>query len=119
MSNNKTVLVIDDDVDIANSTKDILVAKGFNAITANSSDEGIEAFNNNKVDIVLLDMIMESVDSGLKVCREIRVKNKDVKIFLLSDVGDGAKDNLNIFDYGFNGAMQKPVKMDELLNLVD
>lgn len=117
--NNKSILVADDDQDIINYYKEVLENKGYNVVTANTGKEALEEYKKNKFDVIFLDMMMEKVNTGIETCKEIRKTNKDVKIYLFSDVGDESTKTINIHEVGFNGALQKPVKPEELISLAE
>ena len=114
----KKILVIDDDPDILDSVKAILDANGFQVATALSGQEGVDAFGSEKPDLVLCDMMMESVDQGAKVAQKIRETDKNVPIFLLSSIGDATSSNVDPGSMGFNGVFQKPVNPDALISTV-
>ncbi len=111
----KIILIIDDDPDILDSVTAILTAKGFKAITSLSGKQGIESFKKNKPDLVLCDMMMESVDEGTKVAQQIRKKDAKVPIYLLSSIGSATAMNVEIGKLGFNGVFQKPIDPDSLV----
>jgi len=115
MPEKKKILVIDDDPAICQSVKAVLEANGFAAETALSGMEGLEAFGRVKPDAVLCDMMMEDVDSGIRVAKVMRGKRVDVPIFLLSTIGDATAGSLDLGGLGFNGVFQKPVDFDMLL----
>ncbi len=115
----KTILVVDDDVDTVMSIKAILRSKGHTVITAYGAAEGLKKYTSGNPDIILLDLMMEKVDSGITLCREIRKTDRKSKIYLLSAVGDETANTLDTHDIGFDGAMSKPVSPDELLLLVE
>ncbi len=114
----KKVLVIDDDPDILDSVKAILEGNGYQVATAQSGEEGVAAFNSENPDLVLCDMMMESVDQGAKVAQKIRETNKTVPVFLLSSIGDATSTNVDPSSMGFNGVFQKPVNPDSLVSSV-
>jgi len=114
----KRILVVDDDQDITISMKAILESKGHTVIVAGNEKECMDKFNSEAPEIVFLDLMMESMESGITLCRKIREKNRSVKIYLLSAVGDEAAGTIDIHETGFNGAMSKPVSPDELLDMV-
>jgi len=79
MSDKKKILVIDDDPAICESMKAVLEANGFAAETALSGMEGSRP-SPVKPDAVLCDMMMEDVDSGIRVAKVMRSKRADVPI---------------------------------------
>lgn len=66
-----TVLVVDDDVDIARFIEINLRLEGFDVRVANDGDEALRDIHDCVPDIVLLDVMMPKVD-GVEVCRRLR-----------------------------------------------
>lgn len=114
----KKVLIIDDDPDILDSIKAILDGSGFTSVTAMSGSEGVEAFKSQKPDLVLCDMMMESIDEGMKVAGEIRKIDSKVPMYLLSSIGAATASNVEVSKLGFNGVFQKPVEPGTLVSSV-
>lgn len=115
----KRILVVDDDQDIIISMKAILESKDYSVFTAGDENGCMEIFDRESPEIVFLDLMMESMESGINLCKKIREKSKDVRIYLLSAVGDEVAGTIDIHKTGFNGAMSKPVSPEELLNMVE
>lgn len=114
----KKILIIDDDPDICDSIKAILTANGFEAVTALSGKEGIDAANSSKPDLILCDMMMERIDAGTKVAQEIKKSNPSLPIYLLSSIGQATATTIEVDKLGFNGVFQKPVNPDHLLSSI-
>jgi CheY-like chemotaxis protein len=115
----KKILVVDDDADIIASMKAVLVQNGHEVETARSENECMEKYAFFSPDIIFLDMMMEHMDSGFRVCRDIRESDRDVKIFMLSSVGSDNAGTTDVHEVGFNGSMEKPVSPEYLLKMVD
>lgn len=116
--NRKKILIVDDDPDIRDSLKTILEKHEHTVETASNENEGIEKYAWFKPQIVLLDVMMESMDSGLKVCRHIREDSSEVKIYMLSSVGDEYAGTSDFNEVGFNGSISKPVSPEKLLEFI-
>ncbi len=114
----KKILIIDDDPDICDSIKAIVTANGFEAVTALSGKEGIDAAASEKPDLILCDMMMESIDAGTKVAQEIKKNNPALPIYLLSSIGQATATTIEVDKLGFNGVFQKPVNPDHLLSSI-
>ena len=66
------ILIVDDEIEIADLISDALSDEGFETITANDGEAGLEAAKNNPdISLILLDIMMPKVD-GLTLCRKIR-----------------------------------------------
>ena len=118
MSDKKKVLIIDDDPAIVESVKAILDASGFEAATALSGKEGLEAFRKTNPDIVLCDMMMEDIDSGGQVTKIMKTERPGTPVFLLSTIGDATAATVGLAEFGFSGVFQKPVNFDLLLAVI-
>lgn len=118
MQSKKMILVIDDDPDFLSSLKLTLESAGYQVVAAHNGAEGLKMFNQNKPELIICDIMMEKIDTGVRVVREIREKNKTVPIYLLSDIGKLTSANIDIHELGCNGALQKPYNVDELLRIV-
>ena len=115
----KTILVIDDDPAILDSIKTILEVNGYNVITALTSETGLNEFKKNKPDLVLCDMMMERIDEGIMIVREMKRIDRTIPVFLLSSIGDATSDNINFMELGFNGIFQKPANLDNMLDVIE
>ncbi len=60
-----TVLVIDADPEVRESTTDVLMEHGYGVIEAADGVEGLRRFNNESVDVVLLDLEMPRLDGSV------------------------------------------------------
>ena len=105
----KTILVIDDDRDILEAMKIMLETEGFSVVTAMDGQQGLEKALQAGPDLILADMMMETVDAGAKVAVKIKESGCKAPIILLSSIGDATSYNLDITGLGFEGCLQKPV----------
>ncbi|HOP26301.1 MAG TPA: response regulator [Candidatus Sabulitectum sp.] len=87
MSDKIRVLLVDDDPDFIEANSIILEASGFEVLTASSGAEGLKKVEEEKPDLVVLDVMMENTDEGFSVARKIRKKlHSDVPIIMLTSV---------------------------------
>jgi len=66
------ILVIDDDPDFIEAVTPILSSANYNVITASSPDQGKEKILAEKPDLVLLDIMMDSLFDGFSLCHNIK-----------------------------------------------
>ena len=102
---NKTILIIEDEIRIRFLLKDYLLSEGFSVIEACDGEEGLMAFKNNNVDLILLDIMMPKID-GLTVLENIRTVS-DIPIILLTAKSQ-AEDKLYGYDIGADDYITKP-----------
>ena len=110
----ETVLFVDDEDMIIEVAGELFEQLGYKVLTAGSGREAIEAYEKNKekIDIVLLDMIMPDMSGG-DTYDKLKEINPDVKVLLASGysmIGTATE----IMDRGCSGFIQKPFKMKEL-----
>lgn len=118
MAEKKTILVIDDDPDIIETVQMILSAKGYQIISASSGSQGLELLRANRPDMILCDMMMETIDSGMQAAQQIRQEHGDIPVFLLSSIAEMTAATTQIRELGFNGIIQKPVDPGRLIGTV-
>ncbi len=107
------ILIVEDDKGLQKYLKELLLDNGYAVQTASDGIIALEYLKKNEPDIVVLDLGLPTM-SGEAVCQEIRKKNKDLPIIILT-----AKDAINDIVQGLNlGAddyMTKPFIADEFL----
>ena len=101
------ILVVDDDLDLAEMLGIVLTSSGFDVDLVNRGDEALEAFRNNPPDLVLLDVMLPGID-GIEVCTLIR-KESVVPIVMLSAKGE-TLDIVRGLEAGADDYMQKPFR---------
>ena len=108
-----TILLIDDEQVILDVGKDMLKVLGYNVLTANGGNEGLEIFKKyqDKIDMVILDMIMPGT-TGSDVYDNLKEINPDIKVLLSSGYSLNGKAN-KILERGCNGFIQKPFNMEQ------
>lgn len=111
----KTILVIDDNEMMLKVASQMLNKCGYKVLTANSGTDGIEMFrNNNKITLVLLDVLMPDV-SGLEVFKQLREYRSDIAVIFMSG-GNEKKELADCKDY--DGFLTKPYSLNELSHKV-
>jgi DNA-binding response OmpR family regulator len=109
------VLVVDDDPDVRDSLRLTLESHGFAVSCAASAEEGLRLYRENRPDVLIIDLMMEEVDSGTSLVRELRFMGDTPPVYLLSSVGDGLYDAVGYEDLGLSGVFQKPVEPETLV----
>ena len=82
------VLLIDDDVDVVEMNKAVLVHRGHDVWTAFSAAEARTLLASRRPDAVVLDVMMETPSSGFDLAREIHQQFPDLPTLILSGVHD-------------------------------
>ena len=84
---NKVILTIDDESYIRQSIKAYLEDFGFTILEAENGKKGIEIFNSNKIDLILLDLRMPEMN-GLEVIKIIKQKSPETPVIVASGTGN-------------------------------
>jgi len=102
-----TVLVVDDESRMRKLIKDFLRQKEYNVLEAKDGEEALEIFeeNQNKIDMILLDVMMPKLD-GWSVLRQVR-QNSKVPVIMLTARGE-EQDELFGFELGVDEYISKP-----------
>ena len=109
---NKTILIIEDEIRIRFLLKDYLLSEGFSVIEGCDGEEGLMAFKNNNVDLILLDIMMPQID-GIDACMRIR-KDKNMPIIMISAKSEDM-DKIHGLTAGADDYITKPFNPLELI----
>jgi DNA-binding response OmpR family regulator len=110
------ILYVDDDQDYLDTVRVILEAGGYVMVEAHSAEEGLKVYKTTNPDLLLLDLMMEEVDSGTGMIKELRLLNNKAPIFIMSSAGDQLNMVTSYADLGLDGIFQKPVDPKVLLH---
>lgn len=108
----KKVLIIEDDKSIAEIEKDYLEMSGFETIAVEDGTEGLELAEKEKIDLVVLDLMLPGTD-GIEILRRIGEK-KSFPILVLSAKTDET-DKIRALNLGADDYMTKPFSMGEFV----
>lgn len=106
------ILIVDDDVNIAELISLYLVKECFDTMMVHDGDEALSAFETFSPNLVLLDLMLPGMD-GYQVCRELR-KTSSVPIIMLSAKGE-IFDKVLGLELGADDYMIKPFDSKELV----
>ncbi len=104
------ILVVDDEPDILDFLRYNLVKEGYNVVTASNGEEGVMMAQEEKPDLVILDIMMPKMD-GVEVCRNLRSKpefDKTLIIFLTAREEDYSQ--IAALDIGGDDYITKPIR---------
>ncbi|MGL4773916.1 MAG: response regulator transcription factor [Clostridium sp.] len=101
----KTILVVEDEIRIRFLLKDYFLKEDFNIIEASDGEEGLSLFSSNKIDLVLLDIMMPKLD-GISVLEKIR-EVSTVPVILLTAKSE-EDDKLCGYEFGADDYITKP-----------
>lgn len=107
-----TILIVDDEVLIRNVIKEYLLNEGYKVLEAKDGFDALRVISDNKVDLIVLDIMMPKMD-GFTCLSEIR-KTKNIPVIMLSARKEEI-DKLNSFELGVDDYVTKPFSPKELV----
>lgn len=106
------ILVIEDEISFREALEFILTKEGFSVILAETGPAGVSAFENDKPDLILLDLMLPGT-SGVEVCKLIRTKS-NVPIIMVT-AKDSEVDKVVGLEIGADDFITKPYSSPELI----
>jgi DNA-binding response OmpR family regulator len=80
------ILIVDDDPDMVDAGRFVLEARGYEVVGASNVREGMRAIAESKPDLLILDVMMEEPDDGIRMARQIRREGFTLPILMLTSV---------------------------------
>ena len=106
------ILVVDDEPNILATVAPLLRGRGYDVVSAMSGRAGLDAFDREKPDLLVLDLGLPDMN-GVEVCRQIRLTSS-APILVLSAMG-AEGDKVKALDAGADDYVTKPFGAEELL----
>ncbi|MDF3070416.1 MAG: Two component transcriptional regulator, winged helix family protein [Polyangiaceae bacterium] len=113
MDPKKTILVVEDEPQLALGLKDALEFEGFRVLTCGTGREGVALAKTERPHAVLLDLMLPDIN-GYQVCQEIRRSDAVVPILMLTAKSQEA-DKIRGLDAGADDYVTKPFSVGELV----
>lgn len=108
-----TVLMVDDDAELAAMVVELLQAQGMQVHSAGTAAQGMAALTRLQPDVLLLDLMLPDAN-GLDLCRRLREAGNDVPVLMLTARGDPFDRVLGL-ELGADDYLVKPFSFAELL----
>ncbi len=106
------ILVVDDEKLIRNVIREYLENEKYEVLEAENGFDALRVLETNKVDLIILDIMMPRMD-GFETLKEIR-KTKDTPVIMLSAMKE-EEDKLSSFNLGVDDYVTKPFSPKELV----
>jgi CheY-like chemotaxis protein len=121
----KRILIIDDDPDISEAMKIVLENQGYATDSAENGSEGMERIKAAKPDLIILDVMMNTLSEGFLLSRELKKDSKYKHIPILMATSVKEKTGIDFETAAgdetwlpVEGYLNKPVKPEVLLDKV-
>lgn len=109
------ILCVDDDADMLEALQLVLESNGYRMVAARSAEDGLKAYRQARPDLVIVDLMMEEVDAGTALVRNLKVEGNTKPVYMLSSVGDNLNLTTDYSELGLSGVFQKPIDQQNLL----
>lgn len=118
----KTVLLVDDDVDLLSQNREILEKAGYHVVTAINGEEGMEAIKASRPNLLLLDVMMTTPTEGFDFADKIKdlPEFADIPVIMLTGMTatpDFAENFQRLLGRPWTAAgyLEKPIKAEKLI----
>ena len=111
------ILLVEDDVDLAASIRENLVAYGYEVEASGEGTEALEVAQEGDFHLIVLDVILPGMD-GFTICRKLREGGNNVPILFLT-AHDAPEDRIHGLEEGGDDYLPKPFELREFLLRVD
>ena len=112
----KTVLVVEDDVDLVGIYKEILELHQYTVHTALNGEEGVEKFKQVNPSLVIMDGDMPILD-GYEAFKKIKEIDKNANVVIVTGFSEFEPKSQEAIKLGLIKVISKPLGVDELLTL--
>ena len=107
------ILIVEDDYDVCQLFKHVLLQNGYNVATASDGKEALQLMEKEHFDLMISDVMMPEIN-GYELVRMIRKSNEEMPVLMITAKGT-FDDMQESFLAGTDDYMVKPVNVDEML----
>lgn len=107
------ILIVEDEIKLAQALKTILDSEGYQATAAYDGTAAYELITRKKYDLIILDLNLPGID-GVTLCTRLRNEGSDVPVMMLT-ARDTTQDRILGLDSGADDYLVKPFDTNELL----
>ena len=111
------ILIVEDEFNLADIISSRLQKEKYKVDISTDGEDGLYNALTGIYNLVLLDVMLPGMN-GFEILKEIREKNIDVKVIMLTAKSE-LEDKLNGFEYGADDYLTKPFHMEELIARVN
>ncbi len=114
---NIKILICEDEEQLCNIYSDFFSSRGYQVVCAKDGEEGLQLFQTEEPDIILLDMRMPKLD-GYGTLKQLRLIDNKVPVIIITAYGYICQ-VIQMMNLGISGYVTKPVDYDKLLEKVN
>ena len=112
----KTILVVEDDIELLNLYAEILQVNMYNVQTAINGEEAVSKYRQIHPDLVVMDGNMPKLD-GYEAFSQIIEMDKNAKVVIVTGYSEFELKNKRALEQGLVSVISKPIGVDMLLDL--
>jgi two-component system response regulator HydG len=113
------ILVVDDDPDFVESTRDFLSNCGYRVFVAENGEEAIRRVRSNSIDVLILDLRMPILD-GLETCLQLKKEGLSVPTIIVTAFAEEEKSSIDVLCLmPVCGLLRKPFDPNDLIEAVN
>lgn len=117
MSSQKTILIVDDDVDLLENTSFMIKGMGHDVFTAKDGDDGVSKYKDVRPNLTFMDIRMPKMD-GYDAFFKIKQYDLNAKVILITAYNQDEKKYLKAKSMGLIEAIPKPYSFETLEELI-
>ncbi len=116
--NSKTILIVDDEVDLVETVRFPLEMAGYRVLVSYNGEDALNQARKENPDLILLDLMLPKMD-GYKVCRLLKFDDryKHIPVLMLT-AKTQERDKVLGMETGANEYITKPFEIEDLLKKV-
>lgn len=114
---NGSILLVDDDINVLETTEFLLLDEGYQVITAKNGKEAIDVFIKNKPILTFMDIkmpVLNGIDAFFKIIKH----NPEAKIILTSSYAVSNEDMKKAKKLSLTSLLSKPYEINSMINLI-
>ena len=112
------ILYVEDDRDMLDAMRLVLEKNGYSMVGAATAEQGLKAYKEANPDLIIVDLMMEEIDAGANLVKELQALGSRAPIYILSSVGDNLSMTIDHSELGVSGVFQKPINNDQLIRIL-
>ena len=116
MTDQMSVLVVDDNEDLLDTLSLILKRRGFNVDTAQDGAHAVDKFKMQHFDVTLMDIVMPEMN-GVEAFRKIREMSPGAMVILMTAYSEEKLIDMAL-DEGAHRVIHKPIRIDQMIELI-
>ncbi|MDD4894616.1 MAG: response regulator [Candidatus Omnitrophica bacterium] len=115
----KTIMLVDDELDLLKVTSFRLKRAGYEVVTAVDGQAALDLLKGNKPDLVLLDVHLPIID-GYEVCKRMKENEelKQIPVIFFSATSSAQKIEAKTKELNAQGYLIKPFEAENLINII-